>query len=129
MKINLALLSAQRRTEAEALSIQLECAMMAGDVSDADKLTQQLLRLAQPEPLLWVPETTWRRMLARVRETQSDFIAGFVLEESQIAQLAQALSSPENDEALAAVAALMALARSTGSLLLQLPQAEEEEDV
>ncbi|AZP33354.1 MULTISPECIES: hypothetical protein [Enterobacterales] len=129
MKINLALLSAQRRTEAEALSIQLECAMMAGDVSDADKLTQQLLRLAQPEPLLWVPETTWRRMLARVRETQSDFIAGFVLEEPQIAQLAQALSSPENDEALAAVAALMALARSTGSLLLQLPQAEEEEDV
>lgn len=129
MKINLALLSAQRRTEAEALSIQLECAMMAGDVSDADKLTQQLLRLAQPEPLLWVPETTWRRMLARVRETQSDFIAGFVLEEPQIAQLAQALSSPENDEAMAAVAALMALARSTGSLLLQLPQAEEEEDV
>lgn len=129
MKINLALLSAQRRTEAEALSIQLECAMMAGDVSDADKLTQQLLRLTQPEPLLWVPETTWRRMLARVRETQSDFIAGFVLEEPQIAQLAQALSSPENDEALAAVAALMALARSTGSLLLQLPQAEEEEDV
>lgn len=129
MKINLALLSAQRRTEAEALSIQLECAMMAGDVSDADKLTQQLLGLAQPEPLLWVPETTWRRMLARVRETQSDFIAGFVLEEPQIAQLAQALSSPENDEALAAVAALMALARSTGSLLLQLPQAEEEEDV
>lgn len=129
MKINLALLSAQRRTEAEALSIQLECAMMAGDVSDADKLTQQLLRLAQPEPLLWVPETTWRRMLARVRETQSDFIAGFVFEEPQIAQLAQALSSPENDEALAAVAALMALARSTGSLLLQLPQAEEEEDV
>ena len=129
MKINLALLSAQRRTEAEALSIQLECAMMAGDVSDADKLTQQLLRLAQPEPLLWVPETTWRRMLARVRETQSDFIAGFVLEEPQIAQLAQALSSPENDEVLAAVAALMALARSTGSLLLQLPQAEEEEDV
>ncbi|MDW2742746.1 hypothetical protein [Atlantibacter subterraneus] len=129
MKINLALLSAQRRTEAEALSIQLECAMMAGYVSDADKLTQQLLRLAQPEPLLWVPETTWRRMLARVRETQSDFIAGFVLEEPQIAQLAQALSSPENDEALAAVAALMALARSTGSLLLQLPQAEEEEDV
>ncbi|PUY35931.1 hypothetical protein [Cronobacter sakazakii] len=129
MKINLALLSAQRRTEAEALSIQLECAMMAGDVSDADKLTQQLLRLAQPEPLLWVPETTWRRMLARVRETQSDFIAGFVLEEPQIAQLAQALSSPENDEALAAVAALMALARSTVSLLLQLPQAEEEEDV
>lgn len=129
MKINLALLSAQRRTEAEALSIQLECAMMAGDVSDADKLTQQLLRLAQPEPLLWVPETTWRRVLARVRETQGDFIAGFVLEEPQIAQLAQALSSPENDEALAAVAALMALARSTGSLLLQLPQAEEEEDV
>ena len=129
MKINLALLSAQRRTEAEALSIQLECAMMAGDVSDADKLTQQLLRLAQPEPLLWVPETTWRRMLARVRETESDFSAGFVLEEPQIAQLAQALSSPENDEALAAVAALMALARSTGSLLLQLPQAEEEEDV
>ncbi|HCT7944820.1 TPA: hypothetical protein OT890_003573 [Raoultella ornithinolytica] len=129
MKINLALLSAQRRTEAEALSIQLECAMMAGDVSDADKLTQQLLKLVQPEPLLWVPETTWRRMLVRVRETQSDFIAGFVLEEPQIAQLAQALSSPENDEALAAVAALMALARSTGSLLLQLPQAEEEEDV
>lgn len=129
MKINLALLSAQRRTEAEALSIQLECAMMAGDVSDADKLTQQLLRLAQPEPLLWVPETTWRRMLARVRETQSDFSAGFVLEEPQIAQLAQALSSPGNDEALAAVAALMALARSTGSLLLQLPQTEEEEDV
>lgn len=129
MKINLALLSAQRRAEAEALSIQLECAMMAGDVSYADKLTQQLLRLAQPEPLLWVPETTWRRMLARVRETQSDFSAGFVLEESQIAQLAQALSSPENGEALAAVAALMALARSTGSLLLQLPQAEEEEDV
>ncbi|HCN96479.1 MAG TPA: hypothetical protein DIT59_07440 [Leclercia sp.] len=127
MKINLALLSAQRRTEAEALSIQLECAMMAGDVSDADKLTQQLLRLAQPEPLLWVPETTWRRMLARVREKQSDFIAGFVLDEPQIAQLAQALSSPENDEALAAVAALMALARSTGSLLLQLPQAEEED--
>ncbi|MBD8215844.1 MULTISPECIES: hypothetical protein [Enterobacterales] len=129
MKINLALLSAQRRTEAEALSIQLECAMMAGDVSDADKITQQLLRLAQPEPLLWVPETTWRRMLARVRETQSDFSAGFVLEEPQIAQLAQALSSPENDEALVAVAALIALARSTGSLLLQLPQAEEDEDV
>lgn len=129
MKINLALLSAQRRAEAEALSIQLECAMMAGDVSDADKITQQLLRLAQPEPLLWVPETTWRRMLARVREAQSDFSAGFVLEEPQIAQLAQALSSPENDEALVAIAALMALARSTGSLLLQLPQAEEEEDV
>lgn len=129
MKINLALLSAQRRTEAEALSIQLECAMMAGDVSDADKITQQLLKLAQPEPLLWVPETTWRRMLARVRETQSDFSAGFVLEEPQIAQLAQALSSPENDEALVAVAALIALARSTGSLLLQLPQAEEDEDV
>lgn len=129
MKINLALLSAQRRTEAEALSIQLECAMMAGDVSDADKITQQLLRLAQPEPLLWMPETTWRRMLARVRETQSDFSAGFVLEEPQIAQLAQALSSPENDEALVAVAALIALARSTGSLLLQLPQAEEDEDV
>lgn len=129
MKINLALLSAQRRTEAEALSIKLECAMMAGDVSDADKITQQLLRLAQPEPLLWVPETTWRRMLARVRETQSDFSAGFVLEEPQIAQLAQALSSPENDEALVAVAALIALARSTGSLLLQLPQAEEDEDV
>lgn len=129
MKINLALLSAQRRTEAEALSIQLECAMMAGDVSDADKITQQLLRLAQPEPLLWVPETTWRRMLARVREMQSDFSAGFVLEEPQIAQLAQALSSPENGEALVAVAALIALARSTGSLLLQLPQAEEDEDV
>lgn len=129
MKINLALLSAQRRAEAEALSIQLECAMMAGDVSDADKITQQLLRLAQPEPLLWVPETTWRRMLARVRETQSDFSAGFVLEEPQIAQLAQALSSPENDEALVAVAALIALARSTGLLLLQLPQAEEDEDV
>lgn len=129
MKINLALLSAQRRAEAEALSIQLECAMMAGDVSDTDKITQQLLRLAQPEPLLWVPETTWRRMLARVRETQSDFSAGFVLEEPQIAQLVQALSSPENDEALVAVAALIALARSTGSLLLQLPQAEEDEDV
>lgn len=129
MKINLALLSAQRRTEAEALSIKLECAMMAGDVSDADKITQQLLRLAQPEPLLWVPETTWRRMLARVRETQCDFSAGFVLEEPQIAQLVQALSSPENDEALVAVAALIALARSTGSLLLQLPQAEEDEDV
>lgn len=125
MKIKIALISSEYASKAQKLSIKLQNAMEAGEMSTVDQLTEELISLAESEYSLSLTEEYWHQLIKKVRASDDDFKSDYIMTKPQLETLIAAGVA----ESFSDVLGVVEQALKIDGVILQLPFEDEDADV
>jgi hypothetical protein len=125
MKIKIALIPSEHTSKAQDLSVKLQSAMEAGEMSAVDQLTEELISLTDREYSLSLSEEYWHQLIEKVRSFDDDFKSDYLITKSQFDTIITAGVA----ESFADVVSVIVQALKTDGVVLQLPFEEEDADV
>lgn len=125
MKIKIALIPSEHTSKAQDLSVKLQSAMEAGEMSAVDQLTEELMSLTDREYSLSLSEEYWHQLIEKVRSFDDDFKSDYLMTKSQFDTIITAGVA----ESFADVVSVIVQALKTDGVVLQLPFEEEDADV
>ena len=123
MKIKIALIPSEHTSKAQDLSVKLQNAMEAGEMSVVDQTTEALLLLTDKDYSQSLLEEYWHQLIERVRCFDGDFKSDYLMAKPQLDTIIAAGVA----ESFADVASVIEQALKISGVVLQLPF--EEEDV
>lgn len=125
MKIKIALIPSEDTSKAQTLSIKLQNAMEAGEMSAVDLITEELISLTDREHSLSLSEEYWHQLIEKVRSFDDDFKSDYIMIEPQLETIIAAGVA----ESFADISGVVEQALNTDGVVLQLPFEEEDADV
>jgi hypothetical protein len=125
MKIKIALIPSEQNSKAHYLSAKLQKAMVAGEMSAVDQLTEELISLTDSEYSLSLLEEYWHQLIEKVRSFDDDFKSDYVMAKPQLETIIAASVA----ESFADVSGVVEQALEADGVVLQLPFEEEDADV
>jgi hypothetical protein len=125
MKIIIALIPNEHTSKAQDLSTKLQAAMEAGEMSDVDQLTAELISLTDREHSLSLSEESWHQLIEKVRSFDDDFKSDYIMAKPQLETIITAGVA----ESFAEVSGIVEKASNADDIVLQLPFEEEDTDV
>lgn len=125
MKIKIAVIPSEHTSKAQDLSIKLQSAMEAGEMSVVDQTTEALLLLSDKDYSLSLSEEYWRQLIAAVRCFNGNFKSDYLMAKPQLDMVIAAGVT----ESFADVVSVIEQALKIDGVVLQLPFEEEGADV